>query len=145
MGFLTSKIEGLKAIESQSNLLISTLIKVREKMIVAANVEQMNSGERAEKGRKILPRYAPSTVKYKRRKGQPFNRVTLKDSGDFHKSVYVTFTNKGFVLGARDSKVKYIEPKYTPEIYGLNEDNIKKLQDIVKGDMIKLVKLKLER
>ena len=38
-------------------------------------------------GEDITPSYKPYTVMVKEQKGQPTDRVTLKDTGDFHRSI----------------------------------------------------------
>ncbi len=44
--------------------------------------------------------YADSTKDRKRRKGQPINRVTLKDTGDFYRSFEVVVKNDSVVIKA---------------------------------------------
>tara|TARA_R100000541_G_C1858296_1_gene78791 strand:- start:206 stop:613 length:408 start_codon:yes stop_codon:yes gene_type:complete len=51
--------------------------------------------------------YADSTIKVKKRKGQPTNRVTLKDSGDFYDSWVVSANNNGFVFTSDPTKGDY--------------------------------------
>jgi len=59
------------------------------------NREQLNEGKGA-KGQQlrtdksIYPNvYTPFTIAVKQKKGQPFNKVTLKDTGKFHSSLKV--------------------------------------------------------
>ena len=39
--------------------------------------------------------YKPSTIKRKLKKGQPTDRVTLRDTGEFHASLHVEFDEGG--------------------------------------------------
>ena len=50
--------------------------------------EQLFSGINAE-GDPIEPEYSPRTVAIKKKKGQPTDRVTLRDTGDFYKGVFM--------------------------------------------------------
>lgn len=78
------------------------------------------------KGVKIMD-YAPyaySTTRNKRRKGQPTNRVTLRDTGDFHKSFFVVFDEGGFYITAADKKLKALEAKYGEAIFRLTNENL---------------------
>lgn len=71
----------------------------------------------------IRPPYAPRTVKNKIRKGQPTDRVTLKDTGKFYGSLNVEFDNEGFRVTSNDEKAKYLVAKYGNAIFRIqNED-----------------------
>lgn len=71
----------------------------------------------------IQPPYAPRTIKNKIRKGQPTDRVTLKDTGKFYDSLHVEFYNDGFRIVSNDGKSKYLIAKYGEPILRLpNED-----------------------
>lgn len=72
---------------------------------------------------KIQPPYAPRTIKNKIRKGQPTDRVTLKDTGEFYASLHVEFDEDGFRIVSNDDKSKYLLAKYGNAIFRLpNED-----------------------
>lgn len=69
--------------------------------------------------------YSPFTVEIKRMKGQPTNRVTLRDTGDFHSSFYVEAGNEQFEIKAADDKTASLIKKYGREIFGLTDENLK--------------------
>ena len=56
---------------------------------------------------KIQPPYAPRTIYNKTRKGQPTDRVTLKDTGEFYNSLRIEFDENGFRIVSDDDKSKY--------------------------------------
>lgn len=96
-----------------------------EQTIEEMNREQMFSGEYAN-GNKIQPDYAPSTVVKKKKVGQPFDRVTLKDKGKYHAATTATVKRITLTISNNDSKGQWIEPKYEQggnKLFGLNEDN----------------------
>lgn len=68
--------------------------------------------------------YAYSTIKNKKRKGQPTNRVTLRDTGAFHKSFFIVFDEGGFYITAEDKKLKALEAKYGEAIFRLTNENL---------------------
>ena len=68
--------------------------------------------------------YAESTIAYKKRKGQPYDRVTLRDTGAFHASFYITTTDKDFEIKARDEKTQWLTKRYGNQILGLTEEHI---------------------
>lgn len=72
--------------------------------------------------------YKPLTIQLKRAKGQPTDRVTLKDTGDFHASIYVSFDNTKMTVLADDPKTAKLVRKYGFEILGLTEQNLIDLQ-----------------
>ena len=78
------------------------------------------------RGRKIMEYapYRPITIRIKRKKGQPTNRVTLRDTMDFHDSVYVVFDSEGFYVVAEDGKTDKLIDKYGKDILRLTDENL---------------------
>lgn len=74
----------------------------------------------------IEPPYAQRTIKNKIRKGQPTNRVTLKDTGDFYASLHVEFDDNGFRIVSNDEKAKYLLAKYGDAILRLPNESFTK-------------------
>lgn len=74
--------------------------------------------------------YADRTIAAKQRKGQPTTRVTLRDTGDFHKGMHVVFTNEhpgGFYITSSDSKTEELIDKYGQEIFRLTNENFNRI------------------
>lgn len=67
--------------------------------------------------------YSPLTIQIKREKGQPYNRVTLRDEGDFESSFYVEADNEKFAIRASDWKTEDLVRKYGQQILGLTLEN----------------------
>ena len=61
--------------------------------IIDANVSQLYDKGINRLGVSIMDYapYTPATVAIKRAKGQPTNRVTLRDTGDFHNDFFIKF------------------------------------------------------
>ena len=74
----------------------------------------------------ITPPYADFTIKIKKRKGQKHSNVTLKDTGEFYKSIYADPVNDGIIFGANDEKANKLESKYSSDIFGLTDANLDK-------------------
>lgn len=68
--------------------------------------------------------YRPRTIQNKIRKGQPTNRVTLKDTGKFYNSFRVAFEPGGFRIEATDVKTAALIEKYGPTIFRLTNENL---------------------
>lgn len=74
--------------------------------------------------------YAESTKYIKRMKGQPTNRVTLRDTGDFHASFRVKADDEKFSIEADDWKTEKLVRSYGPQVIGLTDEN---LDDLIWG------------
>lgn len=71
--------------------------------------------------------YRPLTIAIKEQKGQPTNRVTLRDTGDFESSFYLEVSDKQFEVKASDWKTEALIKKYGRQILGLTDENISSL------------------
>jgi hypothetical protein len=65
--------------------------------------------------------YAPMTIKIKEKKGQPTDRITLKDQGDFYFETFADARPEGFYVSSADSKTDSLEQAYGEKIFGLSE------------------------
>nr|DAD77816.1 MAG TPA: hypothetical protein [Myoviridae sp. ctlRg1] len=98
-------------------------ILANEHIICDMIADQMYSGYDG-RGKKIEPEYTPFTVSIKRQKGQPTDRVTLRDTGDFHSSLRVEFDEGGFYVTSDDSKAAELLEKYGTNIFRLSNQNL---------------------
>ena len=111
---------------------IQKTVQNNETYIVKKNAGQMFAGIRAD-NKPIKPDYAPATIAYKKRKRQPFNRVTLRDSGDFHfKHLKVIARRNDFVIdtslsGTRPYGFLMKPNRYGEQILGLTPKNLDEL------------------
>mgnify|MGYP004542478011 FL=1 len=71
--------------------------------------------------------YSPMTIAIKEELGQPTNRVTLRDEGDFESSFYLEVNDKQFEIKASDFKTEKLIKKYGRQILGLTDENITEL------------------
>lgn len=89
-----------------------------ENEIVDFNREQLYEGIRAD-DTKIEPEYAELTKVIKAAKGQPYDRVTLKDTGDFYAGINVDVNSNSYDLSSTDEKTVKLVTKYGDKIFGL--------------------------
>ena len=109
------------------------VIKENENVIIDMNAEN----QLFEKGVNALGvsissyrPYSDKTVEIKKMKGQPFDRVTLRDTGDFHSAFFVRVSRENFSIDSTDWKTKKLVKKYGDQkgdIFGLTDENLTEL------------------
>ena len=95
-------------------------------MIVEEQLYEQGIEGRGKKKSGYAP-YSPRTIKKKIRKGQPYDRVTLRDTGEFHASLHIEFDDDGFYITSTDDKAPYLLKKYGKTIFRLTNENLKTL------------------
>lgn len=90
--------------------------------IAELNRGQMFIGKRSD-GTEILPTYSDMTIEIKELKGQPSDRVTLRDTGDFQDNIFVDVNSESFVIDSSDEKTAKLEKKYGDKILGLSKES----------------------
>ena len=68
--------------------------------------------------------YSPLTIQIKQAKGQPTDRVTLRDEGDYHRSFYIKVGSDHFEVKASDSKAEKLAREYGEEIMQFTDENL---------------------
>lgn len=78
--------------------------------------------------------YSPITIDIKRAKGQPVDRVTLKDTGDFYDTFNVQVREGEIVITANTIKDDDdLIDRWGSDIIGLTDENLDKLIIFAKG------------
>ena len=132
MKALDTMIQKLRSLDSEVKKAIEAVVKDNESIIVEMNSEdQLYEKGITREGAKIakFAPYSPLTVQYKRAKGQPTGRVTLRDEGDFHLSFYIEFKSDGFEIKSSDWKADMLLKGYGESILGLSDANFNDLKD----------------
>lgn len=111
-------------------------VKDNEAAILDLNVEdQLFQQGIDNEGQAITPGYTPLTISIKRQKGQPTDRVTLRDTGDFHKSFQISYGNDAFGIYATDPKSQKLSKKYGEDIFGLTDDSLQETIELTRPDI----------
>ena len=121
-------IKRVREIKALINPTLKQVFTVKKAEVIKINTEQQlyDKGENALKiSLKIKNPYAFRTKLAKRRKGQPTDRVTLKDTGAFYSSFKVIPRNNEVEITATAEYTKYLLDKYGEEILGLQEEFLK--------------------
>jgi hypothetical protein len=135
MGRLRDFTKRLKqyTIQRQEKDLLA-ILKKHEAAAVDLNIRQMMEGETAD-GRPIEPEYTPFTVEIKKEKNQPYDRVTLRDEGDFHQAMFMSTDKWPVVFSSKDPKTGPLVRKYGEEIFGHNQTSRGELKDEINPDV----------
>lgn len=135
-------VKSLKSIQSDLDSIILDAVKQNEAEIIDLNIEQLENGLNNDSSQ-IAPAYTTTTIQIKRLKGQPTNRVTLKNEGDFHNSIFIAYGSDRFALGSTDIKTKKLKKKYGFKVLGLTDDSIQETIELIKPDLRDSIKKKL--
>ena len=131
MEAITNLINRLTDYRDNINNYMEDITRSIEDEIKELNVHQQYDLGQDRYGNEIRPEYAESTIRYKRRKGQPTDRVTLQDTGQYHDTFKIRYEAEGFELYANDWKAGFLDRKYGKEIYGLQDEAARELADQV--------------
>ena len=130
MNVIQSMINALREFKQRENAYALDCVRENEAVVIHMNAEE----QLFEKGENRLgvsisdyQPYSPITIEEKRIRGQPYNRVTLRDTGDFESSFFIRYTPDGFEIAASDWKTDDLVRKYGREIFGLNRENLEEL------------------
>lgn len=121
--------------------MVGELLEQNAHRIEDLQTEQLWQGIDSE-GKPITPAYSPFTVQIKKAKGQPTDRVTLKDEGDFYRGMFLSGGNAGnYAIGSKDQKTKKLQTKYGEEILGLTDDSKQVIiDDILRVELPDLIR-----
>ena len=131
MEAITNLINRLTDYRDNINNYMEDITRSIEDEIKELNVHQQYDLGQDRYGNEIRPEYAESTIRYKRMKGQPTDRVTLQDTGQYHDTFKIRYEEEGFELYANDWKAGFLDRKYGKDIYGLQDDAARELADQV--------------
>lgn len=130
MILLDNKIQALRDFRDTLGQIIKTKIEQDTSIIIDMNANRQLYQQGVNSEGEDIMSYAPyrtRTIRIKLTKGQPTDRVTLRDTGDFHTSFEVTADDTEFRIDATDWKTKDLVDKYGKEILGLTDEHINEL------------------
>jgi hypothetical protein len=147
---INAKLRALQDVQDNIFEYLQVAVEKNADKFQDANVRQLDAGILST-GEKIkapsyLPYdlYSPFTIREKKKKGQPTNRITLKDKGTFYESIKLEVDASGFEMDSNDSKSIDLQRKYTIDILGISEENLFILLDEVQKDLNFMIKNRIE-
>lgn len=134
----------LRAFKDNLPMYLEDIIRDKEDVIVSAIADDQlyrrGINGRGEKIMSYMP-YTAKTIQNKKRKGQPTTRVTLRDTGAFHKSMFVVLDSEGFYITASDEKTEELIKKYGEEIFRLTDKNFTRIvRSHIRKELVKRLK-----
>ena len=119
------------------NNLAKQVVVSQENTVVDYNTdEQLFKKGVGVDNKKLKPKYKRRTISIKKRKSQPSDRVTLKDTGAFHSSFYIDAKKEFFIIRANDAKTGKLVKKYSDKIFGLTAPSKARLSKDLKRKLL---------
>jgi hypothetical protein len=138
---IIAQIKRLETAEREFYALAIDQVRKFESEVIDLNTQdQLFLGKDAA-NKDIAPPYRPLTIKLKRIKGQPTDRVTLKDTGDFYGGFWLQFGREEFSIENRDSLTRPLQRKYGKAIIGLTGQSLADLRDLICDDFLAALKV----
>jgi len=139
---LIQKLDRLK--KTGVTNLVRQVVKEEAQVIVNYNTDkQLEDRGVGYDNKKLKPKYKRITVSIKQRKGQPSDRVTLKDTGAFHKSFTLQAFSNFFTITATNNKTDKLVEKYGEKIFGLTIPNKNRVARDLRPRLIQKLKRRL--
>jgi len=146
MDKLKSVLKYIKTLDPADQVDKSLNNKAIKDKIKDDNQTQLYSGEDATSTdlKSIGGDYSNFTKKIKARKGQPIDRVTLKDKGNFYKSIKVSSMNGDINFTANFIKAGVdLRTRWGVNLLGLNTKNLNDVTEDIKKDIQERIKRNL--
>lgn len=90
--------------------------------------------------------YAESTIRRKKKKGQPTTRVTLRDTGAFHKSMFLVIDQDGFYVTSDSEITPFLVKRYGDKIFKLTNKNFTRLiESHIRKELVKRLKRTIKK
>jgi len=92
---------------------------------------------------KIIPSYSKKTIAIKITKGQPIDRVTLRDTGAFYQGIRIDVVGEVIRTDSVDEKSQDLQGRYGGEIFGMGTNYRTRYVKILLPEFIKQIRSKL--
>lgn len=112
-------IEKLQAVNVEE--IIAQSITESKQDFTALQSDQLYAGKRSD-DTDIEPEYSASTRRHKKSKGQPYDRVTTRDTGKYHAGLDVKVKGDDLEIGSDVPYEQYLDKRYGKKLYGLTAE-----------------------
>ncbi len=124
---------------SELHLFIEKVIEDKQGWLLKDyKLRLFNKGENADGS--LIGLYEPSTIRHKKYKGQRSSFVTLRDTGDFYRGMYLEYEKGKLTVNSFDEKTGDIVEQYGKEIFELSEAEVTKfVKDYIQPEIDKAI------
>jgi hypothetical protein len=106
--------------------------------IIRLNTEEQLEEQGIDSLGRDLGDYSPLTIMFKKMKGQRYDHITLKDTGEFYNSWVVRVTVNDITIDANDQKEDTaLFEVYGVDVIGLTEENLVYIKEMILENYIK--------
>ncbi len=134
MATLTQSIKNLKSFDFEKAIL--KVVKDNDNVALDLNTESQLFGKGIDSKGNLLPGpYAPFTIEIKNLKGQPTNRITLRDTGEFHEGFFMKATSFPVEIDSSDSKTSELKSQWGEDIFGLTDESQSEFNEQILDDI----------
>ena len=112
-----------------------------QKFIISLNQNDQLFEEGIDSKGKTLGKYSDFTIEIKKEEGQPTDRITLLDTGDFYKSFVVTVKSGGFTISANPVKDdSNLFDDFGEDVVGLTKENLQFVIDAIREKLLTAIR-----
>lgn len=128
--------------EQSQEKIMSDCINDTSETILDANRDQMLLGL-DKTGSEIIPPYKPFTRERKQEQGRDPDTVTLYDTGDFHRQMFIKLENKSVIIDSKDEKTNELMVKYNKNdtVLGIPETKKTNINESIMDKFINIFRL----
>ena len=124
---------------------VQAIVEKNSNKIVELNTEKQLFDKGIDSDGDSLGVYSNSYKALKKSLNMPYDRVTLRFSGDFHKSFKIIIGKKEFEITATDWKLGILMQKYGERILGLTNSNVVVFQEmVIRPELLKEIRKKIK-
>lgn len=120
---------------------LKEILERQEGDVVVMQQDRLFDGKRSD-GSEIEPFYTNFTIREKHRKGQTADKVTLRDTGAFYRSIFAEVRGDELMIDAGDRKRDSLVGKYGEKIFGLTKEDKEALKAESREKAVKWIKEK---
>jgi hypothetical protein len=143
MPFDVLKSDILKLKQGGFNTIIGDAIRKNAGLILKMNTQDQLYNQGIDKFGVKLKEYRPKTKSYKVSVGEKPDVTTLKDTGQFYSNYFININFDSFEIDSDDVKREELFQKYGSGIFGLTDENMRILGNILKIELLQQIRKQL--
>lgn len=140
MNIIEAKIRKIEAFDQDIDFILVGLMTDEEDLILELNRAQMQDKGIRGDGSKITPTYAAFTIAKKKKDGDEYRFVTLRDTGEFFDDMFLDVYDDRIIIASENIKTADLVTKYGSDIFGLIDSHLQELINTIKPGLIETLR-----